>query len=137
MKISRDQTTSRFQKELSGLGSSDARKNLLREILQEVILCHMTEAGLFEDMAFHGGTSLRLLYRIDRFSEDLDMSLLTTSKNYDFSVGMKALETSLVNSGFKLEFQNKSRPASAIKTFYINDSDILNPPKFFPVQLGV
>ncbi len=47
MKISRAQATSRFQKELSDLATSDARKNLLREILQEVILCHMKEAGLF------------------------------------------------------------------------------------------
>lgn len=126
MKISREQTTSRFQKELSSLGTSDARKNLLREILQEVILCHMKEVDLFEDMAFHGGTSLRLLYRIDRFSEDLDMSLLIANESYDIAAKMKALETSLVNSGFKIEFQNKSKPANAIKVFYINDSDILN-----------
>lgn len=126
MKISREQATLRFQKELSGLSTSDARKNLLREILQEVILCHMKEAGLFEDMAFHGGTSLRLLHRIDRFSEDLDMSLLVAKENYDIAAKMKDLETSLVNSEFKLEFQNKSKPTKAIKVFYINDSDILN-----------
>src|SRR5882672_9549235 len=126
MRVSREQATSRFQKELSSLGSSDSRKNLLREILQEITLCHMKEVGLFEEMAFHGGTSLRLLYRIDRFSEDLDLSLLVANEKYDLSVGMKNLETSLVNSGFRLEFQNKTKPANAIKIFYINDSDILN-----------
>ncbi|MBK7963692.1 MAG: nucleotidyl transferase AbiEii/AbiGii toxin family protein [Bdellovibrionales bacterium] len=126
MRIFRDQVTSRFQNELSNIGSSDARKNLLREILQEVILCHMKEANLFEDMAFHGGTSLRLLHRIDRFSEDLDMSLLFANKSYDLPAKMKRLETSLINSGFNFEFQDKSKPAKAMKVFYINDSDILN-----------
>lgn len=126
MKISREQATARFQKELPDLGTSDARKNLLREILQEVILCHMKEAGLFEDMAFHGGTSLRLLHRIDRFSEDLDMSLLVANESYDIAAKMRDLEVSLLNSGFRLEFQNKSKPTKAIKVFYVNDSDILN-----------
>lgn len=125
MKISREQAATRFQKEISVLGTSDARKNLLREILQEVILCHMKEAGLFEDMAFHGGTSLRLLHRIDRFSEDLDMSLINANGMYDIVAKMKILESSLVKSDFKFEFQNKSKPGKAIQTFSINDSDIL------------
>lgn len=86
----------------------------------------MKEAGLFEDMAFHGGTSLRLLYRIDRFSEDLDMSLLTANANYNIAARMKDLENSLVQSGFQLEFQDKTKPSKAIKVFYINDFDILN-----------
>ena len=126
MKISREQASARFQKESSTLGSSDARKNLLRETLQEVILCHMKEAGLFEDMAFHGGTSLRLLHRIDRFSEDLDMSLFEANPNYDIVAKMKTLEASLLSSGFRFEFQNKSKVGKAIQTYYINDTDILN-----------
>ena len=125
MKVSREHAAARFQKESSALGSSDARKNLLREILQEVILCHMKEADLFGDMAFHGGTSLRLLHRIDRFSEDLDMSLFSANEKYDIVAKMKTLEASLVSSDFKFEFQNKSKPGKAIQTFYINDSDIL------------
>lgn len=126
MKVAREQATSRFQKEISGLSSSDARKNLLREILQEVILCHMKEADFFKDMAFHGGTSLRLLYRTGRFSEDLDMSLLSANEGYDIATKMKDLEASMASSGFKFEFQNRSKPAKAIKAFFINDSDILN-----------
>ena len=85
MSISREQATARFQKELSDLVTNDARKNLLREILQEIILCHMKKTDLFEDMAFHGGTSLRLSHRADRFSEDLDMSLLVANANYDIA----------------------------------------------------
>jgi predicted nucleotidyltransferase component of viral defense system len=126
MKVSREQATSRFKDEISSLGTSDARKNLLREILQEVILCHMKESGLFADMAFHGGTSLRLLHRSNRFSEDLDMSLLDADERYDLAAKMKRVEASLSASGFRFEFQNKTKPEKAIKTFYINDSDILN-----------
>lgn len=125
MKITKQNITDRFQDESAGL-SGDDKKNLLRELLQETILCHMKEVGIFEDMAFHGGTSLRLLHRINRFSEDLDMSLIDFNPSYDFSKGMKRVEASLKSSGINLEFQNKCKEKNAIKKYWINDSELLN-----------
>ena len=43
----------------------------LREIAQEIILDALSETDFFKTSSFHGGTSLRLIYRIDRYSEDL------------------------------------------------------------------
>src|SRR5659263_413300 len=48
----------------------------LREILQEVALLGLWRAKFFEHGAFYGGTALRILHGLDRFSEDLDFSLL-------------------------------------------------------------
>ena len=48
----------------------------LREIMQEVALAGLYRAGFFEKAAFYGGTALRILHGLDRFSEDLDFSLL-------------------------------------------------------------
>ena len=47
----------------------------LKEILQEVALYALWRAGFFEVAAFQGGTSLRILHKLPRFSEDLDFIL--------------------------------------------------------------
>lgn len=56
----------------------------LREIMQEVTLAGLSRTDFFEKAAFYGGTALRIFYGLDRFSEDLDFSLL--EKNTDFSL---------------------------------------------------
>jgi predicted nucleotidyltransferase component of viral defense system len=52
------------------------RLNPAREYLQTYLLRLLHEVGAFEDLAFVGGTALRLLHRLPRFSEDLDFSVL-------------------------------------------------------------
>jgi len=51
------------------------RKNALKEIMQEIVLCGLSRAGFFNVAAFYGGTALRIFYGLERFSEDLDFSL--------------------------------------------------------------
>ena len=51
------------------------RKNAMKEIMQEIVLCGLSRAGFFKEAAFYGGTALRIFYGLDRFSEDLDFSL--------------------------------------------------------------
>lgn len=53
----------------------------LREIMQEIALLGLWRSKFFEKAAFYGGTALRILYGMDRFSEDLDFSLLTSATN--------------------------------------------------------
>ena len=50
--------------------------NALREILQEIALLGLWRSKFFEHGAFYGGSALRILYGLDRYSEDLDFSLL-------------------------------------------------------------
>ena len=58
--------------------------NLVKEGLQELILCTLSRQGFFEKALFHGGTCLRILHGLDRFSEDLDFTLLNRNLDYDF-----------------------------------------------------
>jgi len=58
------------------------RLNVLREYLQALVMRSLHESEAFQCMAFVGGTALRLLYGLPRFSEDLDFSL-DFSKGYD------------------------------------------------------
>lgn len=59
-------------------------ESALREIMQEVALAGLQRTGFFEKAAFYGGTALRIFYGLDRYSEDLDFSLLEV--NPDFSL---------------------------------------------------
>jgi predicted nucleotidyltransferase component of viral defense system len=56
----------------------------MREIMQEIALAALSRTDFFDKAAFYGGTALRIFYGLDRFSEDLDFSLLAT--NPDFSL---------------------------------------------------
>lgn len=49
--------------------------NLMREYLQAVALRSLHESEAFKNLAFVGGTALRFIYSLARFSEDLDFSL--------------------------------------------------------------
>ena len=62
----------------------EERKNSIKEVLQEVILCGLSRANFFDYAAVYGGTALRIFHHLDRFSEDLDFSLI--SKNSAFSL---------------------------------------------------
>ncbi len=85
----------------------DDYKNALKEIIQEIALLALWRAKFFEKGAFYGGTALRLLYRLDRFSEDLDFSLLKPTKDFDIGVYEKAIHTELSSFGFQVIFSKK------------------------------
>lgn len=63
--------------------NAEEKRNVIKEIMQEIVLCGLSKAGFFNEAAFYGGTALRIFYNLDRFSEDLDFSLLTKNKNFD------------------------------------------------------
>ena len=60
-------------------------RNAIKEVMQEVVLAGLAKSGFFNDAAFYGGTALRIFYGLDRFSEDLDFSLLKPNPNYEIS----------------------------------------------------
>lgn len=57
-------------------------KNALKEVIQEVALCGLSRGGFFTKVAFYGGTALRIFYGLDRFSEDMDFSLIKKDENF-------------------------------------------------------
>jgi predicted nucleotidyltransferase component of viral defense system len=64
--------------------SYNDKLNLIREFLQILILKIMFDKNHFNYLSFHGGTALRILFKVRRFSEDLDVSLINT-KNYVYT----------------------------------------------------
>ena len=65
------------------LSSHESSYEALREILQEIVLLGLYDSGFFNHAAFYGGTALRILHKLPRFSEDLDFSLLEPNPDFD------------------------------------------------------
>ena len=86
--------------------------NAVREIMQSLALLGLWRAKFFEHAAFYGGTSLRILYGLDRFSEDLNFSLLKPSPDFNFSIYSNALQNELEAFGFKVTFEVKHKTAA-------------------------
>jgi len=85
----------------------------LREILQEVALLGLWRSKFFDKAAFYGGTSLRLLYGLDRFSEDLDFSLLKRMPRFDLAAYEKSLEREVRSFGFDVHVEKKIKTAQS------------------------
>lgn len=94
--------------------------NAIREIMQELTLQGLWRGKFFEHAAFYGGTALRILYGLNRSSEDLDFSLLKPNPAFRLSSYAEALKRELASSGFATEFVEKEKnPASHIDSAFL------------------
>jgi predicted nucleotidyltransferase component of viral defense system len=75
--------------------------NILREYLQAYALRILHDQGFFRGVAFLGGTALRFIHGLPRFSEDLDFSLID-KKGYSFTALIEKLTKELTLSGYKV-----------------------------------
>jgi predicted nucleotidyltransferase component of viral defense system len=92
----------------------------LREIMQSIALLGLWRAKFFNEVAFYGGTALRTLYGLNRFSEDLDFSLLKPDTGFDFSRFKNALENEFKSFGFDVRFETRPTKAnSAIESAFL------------------
>jgi len=87
---------------LARLGTAEEKYNVTREFLQELVLQIMDRQGYFSHLAFVGGTALRVLYDLPRFSEDLDFCLVKKS-GFRFDRLLAALKRELGLNGFAVE----------------------------------
>lgn len=81
----------------------------LKEILQELALVGLWRAHFFEHAAFYGGTALRILYGLDRFSEDMDFTLLKPDPDFSLSLYNSAIRSELEAYGFDVEIETRAK----------------------------
>lgn len=84
----------------------------LREVLQQTALLGLARHQFFEHAAFYGGTALRILYGLDRFSEDLDFSLIKPNPQFDFNPYLEAMHQELLSMGFDLHVTRQDKNES-------------------------
>jgi predicted nucleotidyltransferase component of viral defense system len=80
-------------------------RNVAREYLQARLLGALQRAGAMIPLAFHGGTLLRFLYSIPRYSEDLDFALERDKARYDFRAYLQAIRSELAAEGYAVELK--------------------------------
>jgi hypothetical protein len=100
--------------------SVDDSVRALREIIQEVALLGLWRAKFFEHAAFYGGTALRILYGLDRFSEDLDFSLLEPLPDFNLARYTASLEEELLAFGFNVRVEMVDKAVeSAVQSAFL------------------
>lgn len=85
------------------------KKNAIKEIMQEIVLCGLSRAGFFEHAAFYGGTALRIFYGLDRFSEDLDFSLVSKNPAFQITDYFPILEKEIRAYGLNVTIEERKK----------------------------
>ncbi len=97
--------------------------NFLREYLQSIILKIICDTGFKNKITFTGGTALRIIYKINRFSEDIDFSL-TEKEGYNFNKLIDTVSSKLIKYAFNFEI--KQIKTDIINSFFIRFSNLLS-----------
>lgn len=107
--------------------------NALKEIIQEIVLAGLSRSNFFDEVAFYGGTALRIFYNLDRFSEDLDFALIQPNKDFDLSKYFVYVKKELKAYGINLEIKTKQKNIdSNITSAFLKGNTLEHILKFFP-----
>ncbi len=107
-----------------GCETKEDEENAIKEITQEVILYGLVKAGFFEKVSFQGGTCLRIIHGLDRFSEDLDFVLKDPAPNFDLSQYLEKTIEIMNIYGYKMEVFGEDKADNNISTRFLKDSSI-------------
>ncbi|HRZ40514.1 MAG TPA: nucleotidyl transferase AbiEii/AbiGii toxin family protein, partial [Candidatus Omnitrophota bacterium] len=102
-------------------------ENALKEMIQQIALLGLWRSKFFEKAAFYGGSALRILYGLDRFSEDLDFSLLKRNTGFSLAEYTGAVEHELRSFGFAVTVEKKIKSVeTCIESAFIKAGTIQN-----------
>ncbi len=97
------------------------RRNILKEYIQENILYIIYRFGFFDSLIFEGGTALRFLFNLKRFSEDLDFSLSKET----FKIGNFSEKIKYELEAMNYEVEIKDSEGGAVKRFFFRFPGLL------------
>lgn len=104
--------------------SPDDELNALKEITQEVALYSLYKVGFFQNVCFLGGTSLRILHGLDRFSEDLDFSLWKPDVRFNLESFLDKAMVQMNAYGYDLSIDKKDLDDKSVQGRFIKDDSI-------------
>ena len=98
--------------------------NAMKEIIQEIVICGLSRGNFFNEAAFYGGTALRIFYGLNRFSEDLDFSLIKPNNNFDLIKYFTYIEKEVQAYGLNLKVveKEKSKESNILSAFLKGDT---------------
>jgi len=112
--------------ELYKAASAVEEEHAIKEILQETVLYALWRADFFDVAAFQGGTSLRILHRLQRFSEDLDFILKTPNAAFKWERYLPKAFAALEEFGLRSKLLDRSRMDQNVRKAVLKDDSISN-----------
>lgn len=106
------------------LKTAEDELNALKEITQEVVLYALNKVGFFERAYFIGGTCLRVVHSLDRFSEDLDFSLRNVDPSFKLDEYLERAMDIMTPYGYGLTVDEKDLQDKSIQSRFLKDSSI-------------
>lgn len=107
------------------LNTVQDHENALKEIIQELVLLGLWRSKFYEKAVFYGGSALRILYGLDRFSEDLDFSLIQPESGFEIKKYLNAVGTELEAWGFEVSITCK-KSESPIESAFIKANTLIH-----------
>jgi predicted nucleotidyltransferase component of viral defense system len=108
----------------NNIDAKDDYDHELKEITQEMMLAGLSKTDFFNIATFHGGTSLRIIHRIDRYSEDLDFTLDEANNEFKWMPYLEKIREFADEYECFLEIKDKSKNDNHVKKAFIKDSSI-------------
>lgn len=108
--------------------TKEEKLNATHEIMQQVCLAGLQRAGFFEKAAFYGGTCLRIFHGLNRFSEDMDFSLMQNDIDFNLENYFEAIEHEFSSIGRDISIDKKiKKQYTHIESAFLKDNtDIVN-----------
>ncbi len=110
------------------LTTEQQKRNAIFEVNQQIILAGLYNGGFFNEAAFYGGTCLRIFHGLQRFSEDMDFSLLTPNENFDFTKYFQPIidQFALVNRNVEIKKKDKKNFGKVESAFLKDNTDVFD-----------
>jgi len=105
-------------------GNALEQENVLQELMQHFVLVGLAKAGLFKHAQFHGGTCLRIVHGLDRFSEDLDFVLKAADPGFGWQDYLDQVVADCALEGMQFEVVDRSALASPVRKAFLKTDSI-------------
>jgi len=100
------------------------QENVLQELMQHYVLASLSRAGMFAEAIFHGGTCLRIIHGMARFSEDLDFLLKHPDPGFQWSRFLGAVDRDCAREGIEFELHDKSAADGGVRKAFLKTDSI-------------
>ena len=105
------------------LTTEQQKRNAIFEVNQQIILAGLYAGGFFESAAFYGGTCLRIFHGLQRFSEDMDFSLMAPDEHFDFSKYFQPIVDAFALVGREVEIMKKDKKSfGKVESAFLKDN---------------
>lgn len=113
-----DQMMSRYE-----IKTTEDRQNAIHEVMQQITLAALYRTDFFDKAAFYGGTCLRIFYDLQRFSEDMDFSLLEKDDSFNLEKYFDAIKNEFNAHGREIVITRKTKtPNTNIESAFLKDN---------------